>query len=60
MVPDVSMLTDVDGKYAFIDLQPGTYTVAEQNQTGFVQTFPGIGSSFVHSVRVTGGNGRNS
>ncbi len=35
-----STVTAPDGSYAFADLVPGSYTVAEVQQTGFDQTFP--------------------
>ncbi len=39
--------TDAEGKYAFLDLEPGTYIVAEQLQPWWAQTFPdnGLGGS---------------
>lgn len=33
-------VTDANGTYEFTDLQPATYTVAEAQQPGWVQTFP--------------------
>jgi hypothetical protein len=33
-------VTDQFGNYCFTNLQPGTYTVTEQNQTGWTQTQP--------------------
>lgn len=37
---ETSTQTDVDGNYAFTNLQPGTYQVAEVQQDGWSQTFP--------------------
>ena len=34
-------VTDVNGDYSFSDLGPGTYTVEEEMQPGWVQTDPG-------------------
>jgi hypothetical protein len=34
------VLTDRDGDYSFCGLLPGTYTVSESLQSGWVQTFP--------------------
>ncbi|OKH36400.1 hypothetical protein NIES2119_17310 [[Phormidium ambiguum] IAM M-71] len=47
-----STTTDVNGNYAFTDLSAGTYTVAEVQQRGWRQTFPG---TFVNGSG-TGGN----
>jgi hypothetical protein len=33
-------LTDANGNYSFTNLDPGTYTVCEAQQAGWVQTFP--------------------
>jgi hypothetical protein len=38
---ETSTTTDSSGDYAFTDLQPGTYTVAEVLQSGWEQTYPG-------------------
>jgi len=35
-----SAVTDANGNYVFHDLFPGTYTLCEQYQTGWRQTFP--------------------
>ena len=48
---EASKLTDSGGNYSFTGLAPGTYYVAEEIPTGFVQTSPGAagvssGSSF--------------
>jgi subtilisin family serine protease len=37
-----STTTDASGNYAFTNLRPGTYTVAEQLQPGWKQTYPGV------------------
>ncbi|MBI4546646.1 MAG: T9SS type A sorting domain-containing protein [Ignavibacteriae bacterium] len=37
---DDTTLTDSSGNYLFVNLQPGTYTVRESLQTGWVQTLP--------------------
>jgi subtilisin family serine protease/glutamine cyclotransferase len=39
-----SAVTDADGNYALLNLQPGTYTVAEVQQAGWNQTYPTITS----------------
>ncbi|NEZ66600.1 tandem-95 repeat protein [Leptolyngbyaceae cyanobacterium CCMR0082] len=41
--------TDVGGNYAFEGLTPGTYIIREENQPGYVQTFP---NDFQHIVTV--------
>ncbi len=45
-------LTDSNGEYAFTDLQAGTYTVAEVQQLGWLQTAPASGT---HTVTLTAG-----
>jgi hypothetical protein len=37
-------LTDASGNYTFLDLAPGTYTVAEVLQPGWMQTAPSVGT----------------
>jgi Ca2+-binding RTX toxin-like protein/protocatechuate 3,4-dioxygenase beta subunit len=39
---EVSTTTDTNGNYAFTNLRPGTYTVAEQLQPGWKETYPGV------------------
>jgi hypothetical protein len=39
---EVSTTTDNDGNYSFTNLRPGTYTVTEETQPGWKQTFPGV------------------
>jgi uncharacterized delta-60 repeat protein len=41
-VGEISTTTDTDGNYSFTNLRPGTYTIAEQLQTGWKQTYPGV------------------
>ncbi len=38
---ELSTITDASGNYAFTDLAPGTYYVAEEMQRGWKQTSPG-------------------
>ncbi|MBD3559009.1 proprotein convertase P-domain-containing protein, partial [Planktothrix sp. FACHB-1355] len=38
---EIAVVTDANGNYAFTDLDPGTYTVAEVIQEGWEQTYPG-------------------
>jgi hypothetical protein len=39
---ELSTTTDADGNYSFTNLRPGTYTVAEEIQPGWKQTYPGV------------------
>lgn len=39
---EISTITDAKGNYQFTNLRPGLYTVAEVQQTGWRQTFPGV------------------
>jgi Ca2+-binding RTX toxin-like protein len=48
-------VTDAYGRYRFKELIPGTYTVAEINQPGFAQTYPGAGNIYRHFVRLESG-----
>ena len=48
---DITTITGVDGSYSFTNLEPGSYTVNETQQTGWDQTYPsGDGS---HAVSLT-------
>ncbi|MBI5476108.1 MAG: T9SS type A sorting domain-containing protein, partial [Ignavibacteriales bacterium] len=47
-----SVLTDVNGSYSFTNLGPGTYTLTEKLQIGWMQTYPVSGS---HIVTMTSG-----
>ncbi len=47
--------TDANGDYSFTDLPPGTYTVAEEAQSGWTQTFPS-GPSVDHVIVFDGAN----
>ena len=47
------VVTASNGEYAFTDLPPGTYTVAEVVQAGWRQTFPASGT---HTVSVAAGD----
>lgn len=44
VTPGGSTTTDSNGYYYFSGLNPGTYTVSEGSQPGWVQTFPGTGT----------------
>ncbi|MFM8007440.1 MAG: SdrD B-like domain-containing protein, partial [Dolichospermum sp.] len=39
---EISTITDTNGNYQFTNLRPGIYTIAEVQQTGWKQTFPGV------------------
>ncbi|MCM0590374.1 MAG: Calx-beta domain-containing protein [Gloeotrichia echinulata DEX184] len=39
---ETSTTTDANGNYQFTNLRPGIYTVAEVQQSGWKQTFPGV------------------
>nr|WP_244329378.1 Calx-beta domain-containing protein [Tolypothrix sp. PCC 7910] len=39
---EISTITDANGNYQFTNLRPGIYTVAEVQQPGWKQTFPGV------------------
>src|SRR5262249_9366397 len=49
-------VTDGDGNYAFANLEPGTYTVAEVMQDGWVQTAPGSGQGGTGTALNAAGN----
>ncbi|MDI6767715.1 MAG: SdrD B-like domain-containing protein [Bacteroidota bacterium] len=38
-----STLTDVNGKYSFTNITPGTYAVREELKSGWLQTLPALG-----------------
>lgn len=48
-----SRLTDADGRYAFTDLRPGTYVVAQVVPPGWVQTTPGAAGANATGYRPT-------
>ncbi len=50
--PAESTLTNADGYYSFEDLGPGVYTVAEETQSGWTQTYGTAG----YSVTATSGD----
>nr|WP_242055142.1 putative Ig domain-containing protein [Nostoc flagelliforme] len=39
---EISTVTDANGNYQFTNLRPSIYTVAEVQQAGWKQTFPGV------------------
>jgi Subtilase family/Domain of unknown function (DUF4114)/SdrD B-like domain/Cadherin domain/Cadherin-like domain len=39
---EISTISDAEGNYSFTNLRPGTYTVVEEIQAGWKQTYPGI------------------
>ncbi|NJD77170.1 MAG: hypothetical protein FIB08_08775 [Candidatus Methanoperedens sp.] len=45
--------TDANGDYSFKDLPPGTYTVSETLQAGWIQTFPAVPGT--HTVTLSAG-----
>jgi protocatechuate 3,4-dioxygenase beta subunit len=51
-------VTDASGAYRFDNLEPGTYIVAEVQQTGWTQTFPSSGTHRIELVEgsITGVN----
>ena len=36
--PDIALLTDEDGEFRFVDVEPGTYTLAARGHDGTVAT----------------------
>lgn len=51
--PGESTLTNMNGQFFLFGLQPGTYTVYEELQSGWIQTYPG--GTGTHTVSVTSG-----
>lgn len=49
-----SVQTDEFGNYKLQFPGPGTYTIREVVDPGYVQTFPGAASGFEHTVTITG------
>jgi len=49
---EASTKTNAMGKYSFDDLQPGSYTICEEQQNGYIQTYPENKSC--HSVVLDG------
>src|SRR5262249_6016284 len=49
-----TQITGADGSYCFTNLAPGTYTVSEEVQTGWTQSFPAVPGT--HTVTI-GANG---
>ncbi len=47
--------TDASGNYRFVGLAAGTYSVREQGQAGWTQTFPTVGANFRHSINLAMG-----
>jgi len=45
-------VTDTEGNYSFLNLYPGTYTVCEEQQQGWIQTYPS-GTQACHIVELT-------
>ncbi len=45
---EISTTSLSDGSYAFVNMPPGTYTVAQVPQTGWTQTYPLIGSGTLY------------
>ncbi|TAK56769.1 MAG: T9SS type A sorting domain-containing protein, partial [Bacteroidetes bacterium] len=50
--PSGSTTTGIDGSYSFSDLGPGVYTVSEETQTGWTQTYGNSG----YTVAATSGD----
>ncbi|MBL8339550.1 MAG: pre-peptidase C-terminal domain-containing protein, partial [Rhodoferax sp.] len=51
---EISTVTQEDGSYSFIDLDPGSYTVREVAQAGWLQTTPSQVVSVVSGAATTG------
>jgi len=54
--------TNIDGYYCFNGLADDLYTVSEENQSGWQQTYPvdPAGGPGVHQLAIVGGQGRDS
>jgi subtilisin family serine protease/Ca2+-binding RTX toxin-like protein len=52
---ETSTVTDSNGAYSFANLVPGTYTVAEVQQSGWEQTYPGTGMATLEPDDYTSG-----
>ncbi len=49
------VVTDANGDYAFENMRPGTYTIAEKAKPGWEQTFPGPnGATFPNTPAIVG------
>ncbi|RLJ09685.1 MAG: hypothetical protein DRP15_02830, partial [Candidatus Aenigmatarchaeota archaeon] len=51
-----SVLTDEEGKYTFDNLPYGTYTVSEEQQKGWRQTFPSNSDNYIITIVNNGEN----
>ena len=49
--------TDVNGNYSFTGVPTGSYTIAEENQSGWLETYPASGT---YTVTLTGGQTLNN
>lgn len=54
---EMSAVTNASGQFAFTGLSAGTFTVREQAQAGWSQTFPGASVDSEHLVTLTAGLG---
>ncbi len=43
-------ITDANGDYSFVGIDPGTYTIGEEPQAGWTQTYPGTAGPTSQSV----------